>query len=182
MLPGPVFHAELMTLAPQALLRHAVPLRAPPPFLIWENSPTRDGASSPYGPGDLSIRETAAIGYAMFGTFAFAQTLAVILLTPALVAGVVAEERQRKTLQYLLTSCLTSVEIVLGKLAARMLILAVLFGVGMPILAMLCFFGGVDPNHVFLFEACCGLHGVPARLGLDGRLRSFRTARGTPSL
>ena len=44
-----------------------------------------------------------------------------LVLTPALVAGVIADEKQRKTLHYLMASRLNSAEIVLGKLLVRML-------------------------------------------------------------
>ena len=49
-----------------------------------------------------------------------AQGTALLCLIPALVAGVIADEHQRKTLHYLLASRLSSAEIVLGKLGARM--------------------------------------------------------------
>ena len=47
-----------------------------------------------------------------------AQGIALLCLIPALVAGVIADEHQRKTLHYLLASRLSSAEIVLGKLGA----------------------------------------------------------------
>ena len=56
------------------------------------------------------------------------QGIAVLLLTPTLVAGVIADERQRKTLHYLLASRLSSGEIILGKLAARLLHVGVFLG------------------------------------------------------
>ena len=65
----------------------------------------------------------------MVGWFAFSafvaitvgQELLALVLTPTLVAGAIAEEKRRKTMHYLLASQLTSAEIVLGKLAARLL-------------------------------------------------------------
>jgi ABC-type transport system involved in multi-copper enzyme maturation permease subunit len=80
----------------------------------------------------------------------FAQAFAILAITPALVAGVIAEEKQRKTLQYLLGSCLTSAEIVLGKLFSRMITAGVLLMIGLPIIALLGLIGGVDPVDVFL--------------------------------
>src|SRR5262249_2250758 len=72
------------------------------------------------------------------------------LLTPAIVAGVIADEKQRKTLQYLLTSRLSTSEIVLGKLAARLLHVGVFLAIGVPVLSLLSLFGGVDPVEVLL--------------------------------
>jgi ABC-type transport system involved in multi-copper enzyme maturation permease subunit len=82
------------------------------------------------------------------------QEILVLVLTPALVAAVIADERQRKTLHYLMASRLTSSEIVLGKLLVRMLYLLVLIGVSLPVLSLLVLFGGVDPNLVVV--ACGG--------------------------
>ena len=73
-----------------------------------------------------------------------------LLLTPALVAAVIADEKQRKTLHYLMASRLTSIEIVLGKLLVRMLYVLVLLGVSLPILSLLVLLGGVDPLLVLL--------------------------------
>ena len=76
-----------------------------------------------------------------------------LALTPALVAGVIADEKQRKTLHYLMASPLTGSEIVLGKLLVRMLYVAVLLGVSVPVLSLLVLLGGIDPRLVLL---ACG--------------------------
>ena len=59
--------------------------------------------------------------FSTFCAITIGQEILVLLLTPALVAGVIADEKQRKTLHYLMASQLTSAEIVLGKLLVRML-------------------------------------------------------------
>lgn len=76
------------------------------------------------------------------------QDAMIVLLTPAIVAGSIAIEKQRKTLHYLLTSQLTDGEIVLGKLAARLSHVAVFIAVGLPIVSLLLLLGGVDPIYV----------------------------------
>ncbi len=81
----------------------------------------------------------------IFATFLLAQVGAVLCLTPAMVAGTIADERHRRTLHDILASRLSSFEIVVGKLAARMLQLVVLVLTGLPIMAMLSLFGGLDP-------------------------------------
>ena len=86
----------------------------------------------------------------IFWTFISTQVGAVIFLTPAMVAGTVADEKQRKTLHYLLASRLTSLEIVVGKLAARLLQVGILILVGLPIISILTLFGGLDPPLVLL--------------------------------
>jgi ABC-type transport system involved in multi-copper enzyme maturation permease subunit len=76
-------------------------------------------------------------------------TLAVFL-TPALVAGAVASEAQRKTLGDLLTTDLGSAEIVLGKLAARLIGVSVLLATGMPAVLVAGLLGGVAPRLIAL--------------------------------
>src|SRR5262249_22152115 len=56
-----------------------------------------------------------------FVVFSALQLLVVVALTPAMVAGTISQEHERRTLDYLLASQLTNSEIVLGKLAARLL-------------------------------------------------------------
>jgi ABC-type transport system involved in multi-copper enzyme maturation permease subunit len=77
----------------------------------------------------------------------------VLTLTPALVAGVIADEKRRKTLHYVLASRLTGPEIVIGKLMARMLHLGVLLGVSFPVLSLMVLLGGIDP---WLIVLSCG--------------------------
>ncbi|HMF19528.1 MAG TPA: ABC transporter permease subunit, partial [Gemmataceae bacterium] len=72
------------------------------------------------------------------------QILAVFLLTPAYVAGAIAEEREAGTLDLLFTTHLTDREIVLGKLFARLVHMAGVLLVGLPILALTMFLGGVE--------------------------------------
>src|SRR5438876_4024584 len=106
-----------------------------------------------YSRGQWSQRAVDATAMAKFaeefaGVFLLVQMAAVLLLTPVYTAGAIAEERQRGTLDSLLTTYLTPTQIVLGKLGAR---LAQLFGVlltGLPVLALLPLWGGVDPRMV----------------------------------
>lgn len=151
MLPGPVFNAELLTTARRAryyvfrFIYGAILL-----YFIWQNEPEYGAWGGQKSASELSIQEMARLGWTLFITILIVQSVAVLLLTPTLVAGVIAEERQRKTLHYLLASRLTSGEIILGKLAARMLHLGVFVAIGLPITSMLSLFGGVDPMVVLL--------------------------------
>jgi ABC-type transport system involved in multi-copper enzyme maturation permease subunit len=154
MLPGPVFTFELLTLARRAryyVLRTVYGFLLL--FLIWLNNPALNQGYTVSPTGEMSIAEMAQLGEAVFYTFAVTQTVVILLITPALVAGVIADERRRKTLHYLLASRLSSAEIVLGKLCARSLNVGVLLALGLPMVVMLSLFGGVDPNAVLLFFA-----------------------------
>lgn len=83
-----------------------------------------------------------------FNTFLAVQLFAVLFVTPAYTAGAIAEEKQRRTLDFLLATDLSSHEIVLGMLAARLANLSLLILTGLPVLGFLQFLGGVDPNLV----------------------------------
>jgi len=76
--------------------------------------------------------------------FLFIQYLVVLLLTPAYTAGAVAEEKERKTLQFILATDLRNREIILGKVASRLFNLGLLLLAGVPVLSFLQFLGGVD--------------------------------------
>jgi ABC-type transport system involved in multi-copper enzyme maturation permease subunit len=76
--------------------------------------------------------------------FLMIQFLTVVFLTPAYTAGAVAEEKERKTLEFILATDLRDREVVLGKMIARLLNLCLLLLAGLPILAFLQFLGGVD--------------------------------------
>src|SRR5262249_29899781 len=65
---------------------------------------------------------------------------------PAVVAGVIAVEKQRGTLHDLLVSRLSSGEIIVGKLASRLLHVFIYLLVGLPVLGLLTPMGGVDPK------------------------------------
>jgi ABC-type transport system involved in multi-copper enzyme maturation permease subunit len=90
-------------------------------------------------------KKLAAIGARFLEVLLLAQTAAVLLLTPAFAAGAIAEERQRRTLDFLLVSGLSSREIVLGKLLARLAPPALLLLAGLPVLALVQLLGGADP-------------------------------------
>ena len=84
-----------------------------------------------------------------FVEFSRAQGLALICLIPALVAGVIADEHQRKTLHYLLASQLSSLEIVIGKLGARMVHVGTFVALGVPVVCLLALYGGLNPENVY---------------------------------
>ena len=150
MLPGPVFTFELMTTARRGRFYLVRALYAAVLFVIlW----TVHSAWSTETGGELPHKLVNWFAFSTFCGIAIGQELLVLALTPALVAGVIADEKKRKTLHYLLASQLTSAEIVVGKLLARMLYVAVLLGVSLPVLSLLVLLGGIDPLLVLL---ACG--------------------------
>jgi ABC-type Na+ efflux pump permease subunit len=112
------------------------------------------GHSRPMGiwssPEAFSIAEMARFGQTLFASIMAAQAALVLGLTPALVADAIASERQRKTLDHLLASPLGSGEMVLGKLASRILGVGVFPALVLPIMSMLTLIGGVSPAGLVL--------------------------------
>jgi len=157
MLPGPVFTFEMLTMARRRghyVLRglYGALLLA---LICQTYLPFSHAGDDRFRNGEMSIQEAAGLGRAFFQTFAVTQALIVLLITPALVAGVIADERQRKTLHYLLASRLTGAEIVLGKLFARGAAVGTFVAAGLPVVAILSLVGGIDPKEVWLLFAAC---------------------------
>ena len=150
MLPGPVFTFDLMITGRRGRFYLARALYAAVLFVILWN--VQLAWLSETG-GELSHKLVNWFAFSAFCGIAIGQELLVLALTPALVAGVIADEKKRKTLHYLLASQLTSAEIVVGKLLVRMLYVVVLLGVSLPVLSLLVLLGGIDPWLVVL---ACG--------------------------
>ena len=90
--------------------------------------------------------EMASFAATFFEAFAAIQLAVALLLTPAYVAGSIADEKERRTLEFLLATDLKNREIIFGKLAARIANLLMYVLAGIPVLAFLQLFGGIDPE------------------------------------
>jgi len=147
MLPGPIFNFELMAAARRGQFFLFRALYAALLFVVlWTVHSTWTRETG----GELSYKLVNWIAFSAFCGIVVGQELLVLAFTPALMAGVIADEKKRKTLHYLLASQLTSAEIVIGKLLARMLYVVVLLGVSLPVLSLLVLLGGIDPWLVVL--------------------------------
>jgi ABC-type transport system involved in multi-copper enzyme maturation permease subunit len=123
--------------------------------LVWLNYIWN--VSYPQLQNEDRLKHLARMAEACFATFMTVQMLAVILLTPAFTAGAIAEEKDRRTLEFILATDLENREIILSKLASRLLSLTFLFLVGLPILSLMQFFGGVDPELTLAAYLAIGL-------------------------
>ena len=142
---GPVLRYELITTARRGryylarTVYGAVLL-----FLLWGQFASWE-FDHPAGATPEELHQFAG---STFIVFAQAQVATLLFLLPALVAGVIADESHRKTLHYLLASRLSSLEIVLGKLGARLLHVGVFVALGLPVVCLLALYGGLDPEKV----------------------------------
>src|SRR5690242_9923547 len=100
MLPGPVFRFELLTTARRpryfvARTLYGLFLL----FVLWQ-----EFQSWRHQPFLVTFESMSHFAQSTFMAFAWAQGFALIALVPALLAGTIADEHQRKTLHYLLAS------------------------------------------------------------------------------
>jgi len=72
------------------------------------------------------------------------QFILLILSTPVFVAGAVTDEKTRGTLQYLLTTDLTTSDIILGKWISRAIQVSVLYLTSLPMLCFVGVLGGLE--------------------------------------
>src|SRR5262249_16952390 len=123
----------------------------------------------------------------IFNVFVSVQFILVTLLTPVYTASAVAEEKERRTLEFLLATDLRNREIVLSKLLARFLNLGMLILACLPILALLQFMVGLDLDLVLASYgatlatvaslACLGMFfSVLVRRGRDAILLTYLCA------
>jgi len=110
-------------------------------YLAWLSLSPNVGSRAPR-------MQMARMAETYFYTYIIVQFIVVCLLTPASVAGAIADEKERRTLEFMLATDLRDREILFGKLATRVGSLLLLLAAGLPILGMLQFFGGIDPDLV----------------------------------
>ena len=93
------------------------------------------------------VRMTAEIQYSSFlelySFVAAIEFIMLIFIMPALTSGSISGERERKTLDLLMTTNLTPAELVIGKLAASFSVMALLIISSLPVLALVFVYGGI---------------------------------------
>ena len=122
----------------------------------------------------LSINEGAAFANRFAHVLLQAMLVGVTLMTPAYAAAAVAEEKERGTLELLLTTPLTDREIVLGKAVGRAGFVLASVGAGLPILALTLLYGGVD--FKFLLAGCLLIASTTALAAAIGVYAACSTA------
>jgi len=92
-----------------------------------------------------SMGEYAELGEAYFFALIGVELALVMLAAPAATAGAICLDRSRGILAHMLATDLSDSEIVLGKLAARLLPVLGLVACTWPVLAITSLLGGIDP-------------------------------------
>ena len=91
--------------------------------------------------------------FILFCSLTMLQMGLLLFMAPALTAGSISTEREKQTLNMLLTTTQTSLQIIVGKLTASLAFLVILLIATLPMYSILFLFGGVSPamlGSVFL--------------------------------
>src|SRR5262249_48152180 len=150
MFPGPVFHRELVTTSRRGRYYAIRAVYGLALLGVVGGQYSARFEAMPLDASMVTIEARARFAAETIGYLSLAQQAGIFLLTPALVAGVVADEKRRKTLHYLLASQLSSGEIVVGKLASRVWFLLVFALIGLPLFVFLTLFGGGETTPIVL--------------------------------
>ncbi|MFI5454712.1 MAG: hypothetical protein ACHRXM_04615 [Isosphaerales bacterium] len=138
---GPVFAYEWITSSRRrqgyALRSSFVLLLLVALLVIWKTT-------SPRG-GENDLRFMARLGEFFFLGVIGTQLTLVLLAAPAATAGAICLDHARGTLTHILVTDLSDAEIVLGKLAARLVPVLGLVACTLPMMELLTLLGGVDP-------------------------------------
>jgi len=97
------------------------------------------GASATAGP---------AIGQAVFAAVLLLMTLQVVFLAPSSTAGAISLEREKQTLELLVTTPISSFAIIVGKLLSALVYVFLLIAASVPLMAVVFVFGGVGPEDI----------------------------------
>lgn len=138
-------------------------------------------------PADVAVglttsRETgaAALGNDLFHWFGWSQALLIVLLLPALATGALAQERERRTLEPLLLTPLTPLQIVWGKGVGVLAFAALLLLSTVPLTSLCFLLGGVSPGDVIGVYSCLlGLAACVTALGLGCAAKWDNTTQAT---
>lgn len=86
----------------------------------------------------------------MFVFLSIIQLALVLFITPGLTAGVISSERERQTLNILLTTSQSSTGIIFGKLISSISYLLLLVVASLPLYSIVFLFGGISPTQLLM--------------------------------
>jgi hypothetical protein len=148
--PGPIFTRELFVAARRpAVYRKRVMVA----FLLLLIMGGNLVYVAIMASGNVTSRNMESCARRTLIMLAVGHCLLILMLVPGQVALLIAQERERRSLDCLLTTCLSSTQIILGKLLAGLIQSASWLVAGLPIMLLLPLLGGLDPLLVALMYA-----------------------------
>ena len=124
-------------------------------------------SDSRFPTGGMTFRELARLGQAFYVAVIGTQLTLVLLAAPAATAGSICLDRASGKLTHMLVTDLSDSEIVLGKLASRLLPVLGLVACALPLLAIMTLLGGRGPQRAlgaFLVTVGCAVLGCSLAL------------------
>src|SRR5262245_20427736 len=128
--------------------------------LIWSGSPEARSAA-------VTIAQQAQVGKTFYETTSIILLGLVGLAAPAATAGAVCQDKARGNLTLLFATDLSDAEIVLGKLAARLVPVVGMILCAAPVMSIATHFGGIDPVGTRLVVLACAVFGCSLALTLS---------------
>ncbi|MEI7771700.1 MAG: ABC transporter permease subunit [Chloroflexales bacterium] len=113
-------------------------------FLVYAAS------ASSFENGAHDVEAGRGIGKAIFITVMAATLVQVCVITPALTAGAISGERERQSYDLLITTLLSPLQIVLGKLASALAFAMLLIFAALPMAGLAFLFGGVSGAELMI--------------------------------
>lgn len=118
-------------------------------FSVFYDSHPNHSAGLAASRGQATIGQMAEFAHQFVGMYGSLQLVVALMVTVSVTAGTIAEERDRRTIEYLFVSHLSDSEIVLDKLLVRLLHVFCLLLAALPVLTLSMLFGGVGLSTLF---------------------------------
>ena len=127
----------------------------------FDGAVPEDGFSRGFVSGPVS----AEIGHALFSGIVVVQTLLILVLAPAFTSGAISMEREKQTLELLITTPLSTLGMVVGKLLSALAYVFLLVVASIPLMSIVFAFGGVGPEdllraYLLLFAVAFGVGAI----------------------
>lgn len=105
---------------------------------------------------NLSYRELASAASAAFVGISYLQIFLICVLAPVFMGGAISQEASPRTWEVLLTTPMSSGQVVLGNLLGRLFFVLSLLLASLPLFALTQYFGGVPGSAIFASYAVAG--------------------------
>jgi ABC-type transport system involved in multi-copper enzyme maturation permease subunit len=113
----------------------------------------------------VSASVSVQVGQGLFAAILILQTVLTVLLAPAMSSGAISSEREKQTLDLLVTTPVSTVGLVTGKLFSSLAYLFLLIVASVPLMSLVFAFGGIAPDdvvraYILLFAVAIGLGSI----------------------
>lgn len=101
--------------------------------------------------------DPASAGREIYRVMQVLQIVILFLVAPGLASTLISSEKDRNTFEILLSSAVSPMQILMGKLLASLSVLGLMFVSLMPLVVLTFLFGGVEIGHVLRFYIFLGM-------------------------